>query len=150
MINLLSCSPPPLPRPHNSVFRRYYSCMRTPAGETVPVGSSICVYAPRGQPSFLAQVLFVCSTYAYIHIYVYVDMKQLHMCLCPAQSVLDSYAGVIHMCVLFIRIYTYEYVYMQQLHMCVCPARSALVSCAGIIRMYMYRCTHLHICTYMR
>jgi hypothetical protein len=31
--------------------------VRTPAGEDVRLGSTVCVYAPRGQPAFLAQVV---------------------------------------------------------------------------------------------
>ena len=37
--------------------RRYYAKLRTPAGDEVLVGSAICVYAPRGLPAFLAQVV---------------------------------------------------------------------------------------------
>jgi hypothetical protein len=40
----------------NEEGRRYYSSLRTPAGVEVPLGSTILVYAPRGQPPFLAQV----------------------------------------------------------------------------------------------
>ena len=37
--------------------RRYYSCMRTPAGEHVPLGATVSVWAPKGRPQFLAKVV---------------------------------------------------------------------------------------------